>query len=205
MSVAEAISNRIKHMPKGKPFAGNLFLQVGPRTSVDKALSRLVRVGSLERVTRGVYMRPKTSKFVGKVRPSPLSVVRVITRAKGETIQIHGSEAVRRFGLSTQMQVLPTYYTSGTSREIKVGSAVVRLLHASKDRLQHAGTKVGYALTAFHYIGREGLTSKQASKILSDLSSEEVNKLRASKMPEWMRVAISQALKDQECQPPTFN
>lgn len=47
MSVAESISNRIKHMPKGKPFAGAVFAQVGSRTSVDKALSRMVLSGSL--------------------------------------------------------------------------------------------------------------------------------------------------------------
>src|SRR3546814_1736500 len=96
-------------------------------------------------------MRPKMSKYTGRVvRPSPLAVVEVITKANGETIQIHGAEAVRRLGLSTQMQVLPTFYTSGSTREIKVGNAVVRLRHVSKDRLQHAGTTVGVALTALY-------------------------------------------------------
>lgn len=174
MSVAEAISNRIKHMPKGRPFAGNLFAEAGSRTSVDKALSRLVQGGSLERVTRGVYMRPKKSQFTGKVRPSPLAVMEVITKANGETIQVHGAEAVRRFGLSTQMQILPTYYTSGTTREIKVGNAIVRLQHASKDRLQHAGTRVGVALTALHYIGKEGLSAKVVMQVIKGLSSEEL-------------------------------
>jgi len=199
MSVAEAISNRIKHMQKGRPFAGSVFAQVGSRASVDKALSRLVQSGSLERVTRGVYMRPKMSKYTGRVRPSPLTVMEVITKANGEIIQIHGAEAVRRLGLSTQMQVLPTFYTSGSSREIKVGNAVVRLKHASKDRLQHAGTKVGLALTALHYIGKEGLSAKVVSKITNTLSSEELNKLWACKMPEWMRSALSLATKETEC------
>lgn len=203
MSVAEAISNRIKHMQKGKPFAGAVFAQVGSRASVDKALSRLVQSGSLERVTRGIYMRPKLSKYTGKVRPSPLTVMKVITKANGETIQIHGAEAVRRLGLSTQMQVLPTYYTSGSTREIKVGNAVVRLKHASKDRLQYAGTKVGVALTALYYIGKEGLSAEVVSKITNALSSEELNKLLGCKMPEWMRSALSLAAKEIECPRPT--
>lgn len=203
MSVAEAISNRIKHMQKGKPFVCALFAQVGSRASVDKALSRLVQSGTLERVTRGVYMRPKLSKYTGWVRPSPLAVMGVITKASGETIQIHGAEAVRRFGLSTQMQVMPIFYTSDSTREIKVGNAVVRLKHASSDRLQHAGTKVGLALTALHYIRKEGLSAKVVFKITSTLSREELIKLRAYNMPEWMRSALSLADKETERPSPT--
>ncbi|HHV91595.1 MAG TPA: type IV toxin-antitoxin system AbiEi family antitoxin domain-containing protein [Pseudomonas aeruginosa] len=199
MSVAQAILNRFMHMPKGRPFVGAAFAQVGSRASVNKALSRLVQSGTLERVAHGVYMRPKTSKYTGKVvRPSALAVMEVITKANGETIQIHGAEAVRRLGLSTQMQVLPTFYTSGSTREIKIGNAVVRLRHVSKNRLQHAGTKVGVALTALHYLGKEGLSVKVASKIASALSNEELMQLQACKMPEWMRTALSFAAREME-------
>jgi hypothetical protein len=200
MSVSEAISNRVKHMQKGRPFAGAIFAETGPRGAVDKALSRMVKGGALERVTRGVYMRPKASKVLGRVRANPVTVMEVITRAKGEIIQIHGAEAVRRFGLSTQMQILPTYYTSGSSREIKVGNGVVRLRHVSRNRLQHAGSKVGIALTALHYLGREEATESVVSKIVKSLSHEEFQKLRICLMPEWMRSALSQAAKDLECQ-----
>lgn len=197
MSVAESISNRIKHMPKGRPFAGAVFAQVGSRASVDKALSRLVLSGSLERVARGVYMRPKQSEYTGKrVRANPIAVMEAVAKVKGETIQVHGAEAVRRLGLSTQMQVLPTYYTSGSSREIRIGSAVVRLRHVSRLRLQQAGTKVGVALTALLYLGKEGLTELAARKVASSLSKEEFNKLMACKMPEWMRSALVCAAKE---------
>jgi len=197
MSVAESISNRIKHMPKGKPFAGAVFAQAGSRASVDKALSRLVLSGSLERVARGVYMRPKQSEYTGKkVRANPIAVMEVVARTRGETIQVHGVEAARRLGLSTQMQVLPTYYTSGSTREIKIGNAVVRLRHASQQRLQQAGTPVGLALTALLYLGKEGLTAKAVEKITSSLNAADFRKLMACKMPEWMRSALAGSAKD---------
>lgn len=192
MSVAEAILNRLKYMQKGQPFSRVIFAQVGSRAAVDKALSRLVQSGCLERVARGVYMRPKVSTYTGRrVRPSPLSIMSVITKANGETIQIHGAEAVRRLGLSTQMQVVPTFYTSGATRDIKVGNAVVRLRHASSDRLQHAGTKVGMVLSALHYLGKEGLSTQVVSKITNAISGEELLKLRACRMPSWMRSALA--------------
>jgi len=178
-------------MQKGKPFSRAVFVQAGSRASVDKALSLLVQCGSLERVSRGVYMRPKLSKYTGRlVRPSPLTVMEVIAKANGETIQIHGAEAVRRLGLSTQMQVVPTFYTSGVTRDIKVGNAVVRLRHASSDRLQHAGTKVGMVLSALHYLGKEGVSTQVVSRITNAMNGEELLKLRACRMPAWMRSAL---------------
>lgn len=190
MSVAKSIVKRIKYMPKGRPFLGSLFGQSGSRASVNKALSRLVNAGVLERIVRGVYMRPKASKYTGMVRASPLEVVRLMTEASGETIQIHGAEAVRLMGLSTQMQLLPTLYTSGSTRKIHIGNATVRLQHAPKDRFQHAKTKIGIALTALHYIGKESLSLEITSHIQKALSEDEFKTLQACRMPEWMRTAL---------------
>lgn len=193
MSVAESIASHIKHLPKGTPFTIDRFIEAGSRASVDKTLSRLVQAGTLERVARGVYMRPKTSPYVGKVRPSPTTVMMVIAKARGETIQVHGSEAVRLFRLSTQMQMRPTYYTSGTTRDIRVGDAVVHLQHVSQDKLQWAGTQVGLALCALFYIGKNKLNVTMAEAILTRLSAAEISKLLSSRMPAWMREVVRNA------------
>ncbi|WP_253910926.1 DUF6088 family protein [Stutzerimonas zhaodongensis] len=191
MSVAKAILNRVKYMRKGRPFSRKVFAQAGSRAAVDKALSSLVKTGFLERVARGVYMRPKMSIYTGcRVRPNPIDIMLVLAKANGETIQIHGAEAVRRLGLSTQMQVVPTYYTSGTAREIKAGNAVVRLRHVSSAHLQHAGTKVGTVLTALYYLGKKGLSAQVVSKIIDTMNTEELGKLKACRMPGWMRSAL---------------
>lgn len=192
MSVAESIAKRVMHMRKGKPFTKALFAAEGSRTSVNKALSRMTRSGLLERVARGIYMRPKISEYTGRnVRANPITVMETVAKASGETIQIHGVEAIRRLGLSTQMQVLPTYYTSGSTREIKMGNAVVRLRHSSWQRLQQAGTQAGLALTALFYLGKEGMTDQVTGKILCSLSAEEYSKLMACKMPKWMRKVLA--------------
>lgn len=52
-------------MRKGIPFLRTSLASEGTRAAVDKALSRLVSTGVLERVARGVYMRPKQIEFVG--------------------------------------------------------------------------------------------------------------------------------------------
>ncbi|WP_366302286.1 DUF6088 family protein [Pseudomonas atacamensis] len=192
MSVPECISKRIKCMRKGKPFTSAAFAEMGSRTSVDKALSRMVQSGVLERVARGVYMRPKLSEYTGKkVRADPITVMKAVARSRGETIQVHGAEAARRLGISTQMQVLPTYYTSGTTREIKIGNATVRLRHSSWQRLQQAGSQAGLALSALLYLGQKGVTQQIVGKILSSLSAEELSKLMECKMHKWLRKALA--------------
>ncbi|MNG25235.1 hypothetical protein D3C84_1100590 [compost metagenome] len=89
------------------------------------------------------------------------------------------------------MQVLTIYYTSGATRQIHVGNATVHLQHAPKNRFQHAKTKVGIALTALHYIGKEGTSFEVASHVQKALSEKEFKTLQACQMPGWMRTALS--------------
>lgn len=190
MSVSARISDRIKHMPKAHPFCTEYFREFGSRMAVNKAMSRLVEAGVLVRLARGIYMRPKISPYAGSVRPSTSSILRVIARRNRETTQIHGAEAVRQFNLSTQMQVVSTFYTSGSSRELRFGRKTLRLQHVAQVKLQHAGTKVGLALVALFYLGKAGVDSNAVAKIRSRLSPVEFEALQSCQMPKWMKVAV---------------
>lgn len=191
MSVAESIKQRVLRMQWGEPFTNTRFLKLGSRSAVDKALSRLVKEGVIQRVARGVFVRPKKSRFIGNVMPEVSRVIEVIAKDHGETVQVHGAEAARRFKLSTQMPTTPVYYTSGPSREIRVGNLKVKLMHTtSHRRLQHAGKKPGLALSALWYLGKDNINAEAVRRIREGLSTEEFETLRTSKMPAWMACAI---------------
>lgn len=191
MSVNKNVRQRALQMRRGEPFTNGAFLKLGSRASVDKALSRLVEEGVINRVARGVFVRPKKSPYVGEVMPEASRVLEVIARNRGETLQVHGAEAARRFKLSTQMPTKPVYYTNGPSREIRVGKLNVKLVHtANPKRLQHAGEKPGMALSALWYLGKENVGENTIERIREGLSEEEFEILRRSKMPAWMASAI---------------
>jgi hypothetical protein len=191
MSVAESIKSKVLKMQKGEPFATNRFLNLGSRPAVDKAISRLVEGGVIERVARGVFVRPKKSRFVGKVMPDVSRVVEVIAKGHGETIQVHGAEAARRFKIATQMPTKPVYYTSGPSREIQVGNLKVKLMHTSSHRkLQFAGKKSGLALTALWYLGKEQVNGEVVRLIREGLSESEYEQFLSASKPAWMNQAI---------------
>lgn len=99
-SVSVQVAQRVKRLPKGQPFSISRFTGFGTNNAVSKAIARLVKRGELERVYRGIYMRPKPGRYVASARPNPWTLLSLITRQKRLSLQIHGANAVRRFGLS---------------------------------------------------------------------------------------------------------
>lgn len=198
MSTAETIRKSVLREKKGEPFTNRRFFKLGSRASVDKALSRLVKEGVIQRITRGVFMRPKESRYIGNVMPDVSKVVEVIARDYSETIQVHGAEAARRFKLSTQVPTVPVFYTSGLSRELKVGNLTVKLRHASHRKLLLAGKPSGLALSALWYLGKDNVNSNVLSTIRAGLTAEEFEILKNTDMPAWMTNAIEAFGKEAE-------
>ena len=190
MSTAETIRKRVLRARRGVPFTNTRFLKLGSRASVDKTLSRLVEEGVIQRIARGVFMRPKTSRFIGNVMPDVARVVEVMARDHGETIQVHGAEAARRFKLSTQVPTMPVFYTSGPSRELKVGNLTVQLRHASHRKLLLAGKRPGLALSALWYLGKNNVDANVVGAIREGLTAEEFETLKQTDMPAWMAGAL---------------
>ena len=194
MTTAEAVRAAIRKLPKGKPFTNARFLRHGSRGAVDRTLSRLVAGGEIRRVARGVFVRPKVNRYVGAVGPDIHDVVRTVARRNGETLQVHGGEAIRQFRLSTQVPLAPVYHTSGTTRTIRVGRASVRLIHTSNRRLlQFAGEATGLAISALWYLGKERVAPETVAKIAETLRPEDFAKLRTADMPAWMAAAFDAA------------
>jgi len=190
MSTAETIRKRVLRTQRGEPFTNTRFLKLGSRAAMDKTLSRLVEEGVIQRIARGIFMRPKKSRFIGNVMPNVAKVVEVVAKDHGETIQIHGAEAARRFKLSTQVPTVPVFYTSGPSRELKVGNLTVKLKHASHRKLHLAGKRPGLALSALWYLGKNNVNTDVVNTIRQGLTAEEFETLRHTEMPAWMAGAL---------------
>ena len=191
LPVSHLVAQRLKHLRKGRPFSIRCLAELGSSSAISKAVAQLVRRGELERVYRGIYMRPKYSQYTGRVhRPGPWDLVNLIARQNRWKLQIHGADAVRRFGLSTQMPVVPIYYTSGPSQSLFVGKAEIRLVHAAPMVMQSAGTKVGMAISALYYLGKGGATQECIDAIRGGLNPVELTTLLRCKLPRWTRAAL---------------
>lgn len=188
MNTTERIREYVATLPLCKPVTSQAFMEFGSRAAVDQALTRLVKEKVLSRVARGVYVRPKTSRYVGEVPPEPIQVAEAIAAETGSVIQIHGAEAARRMGLSTQVPARPIFYTSGPSRCFALGQMEVLLKHVCPRKLALSGRPAGIALTALWYLGKTAVTLETIAHIGSQLPQGEFEALCASTrcMPGWM-------------------
>jgi hypothetical protein len=188
MTTAEAIRKQIKEIGVGEPFTSTQFKGLGTGASVDQTLSRLVKQGEMVRVSRGVFVRPKESRYVGQVMPEPAKIAQAIAKAHGETIQVHGAEAARLLGLTTQMPLQSVFNTSGPNRELKLGKLQLILKHVAPRKLALSGRPSGLALSALWYLGKEQVSSRTIKTIREKLGLEAFEEFKAEtrSMPAWM-------------------
>lgn len=192
MSTSQAIRDRIASQPAGEPFTPALFAGLGSRAAIDQTLMRLAKAGGIERIAHGLYLVPKIGRFGIKSMPTPEQVARTVAEAEGAKIEIHGAEAARRLGLSTQMPAQVVFQTTGSPHQIRLGKLVVRLQHVAPRKLALAGRPAGQALSALWYMGRSQVTPhmfKQIAKKLPTAEFEALSRAKAS-MPTWMVEAL---------------
>ena len=148
MSVSELVFNRVSRLKRGIPFSIEKFYTLGTNTSVQKAMSRLAKEGKIIRVAKGIYSRPKPL--------ATLSFVKIIAKAEDVAktwAQLHhyklapqGLEAAYRLGLQTQAPIKSIYWTTGPSREFKIGHEVVQVKHTAATKLRWENKPEGMLL-----------------------------------------------------------
>jgi hypothetical protein len=194
MNTSAHIRQYIQKTPRGTPFSSSALLKYGSRASIDKTLSRLTTSKKIVRVTRGVYVRPKINPYIGEVLPEPLSIVKTIAKKTGSTVQVHGAEAIRQFGFTTQVPAHPVFYTTGPSRQFMLGNLEITLKHISPRKLVFPESRVGLAILALWYLSKKQVTPHSIEMIKRKLTRAEFEKFKSSTehMPGWMIEAVVQ-------------
>ena len=197
VSAMQAVRAAVARRTPGEPFTVQELLTEGSRAAVDQALTRLVRAGEVERVTRGVYAVPRVNATLGRRVPVSAEVAaEAIARSAGAAVGVHGAEAARRFGLTTQVPLTSVLTTTGRSRRVVVGGREVGLMHASPRRMALAGRPAGEALAALLYLGQSEVTPEVITQVSRRLTPEEFAALRTAvtAMPAWLADMMRRAV-----------
>ena len=105
---AKKIQNRIGAAPDGTIFIVSDFSDVADSETIRRNLNRLVQAGTLRRILKGVFEKPKFSKLLGEyVAADPDAVAKALARCYHWTIAPCGDTALNMLGLSTQVSCLP--------------------------------------------------------------------------------------------------
>ncbi len=196
MTVSNKIMLKIQKHGRGYIFTPTDFLSFGSRQAIDTALSRLAAQDKIRRLTRGLYDYPKQHQLLGDLMPSLDKIAEAIARDTDSDMQISGARALYLLGLTTQVPAQTTYLTSGRSRDIKIGSVLLKLRHASSKVMAGAGSKAGTILQAIRYLGKNNLNDTMLDKLGSklDCSDKRALKSLARYAPGWAKPSIDYIL-----------
>lgn len=190
MSTANQVIEHIKQTPANKPFAAASLRHLGTADNVRQILNRLALSKKIVRVSRGIFIKPKTptASVTTSIQMSPKEIAKNIAEITGEKLAIHGAEAARLLRLSTQMPLQPSLYTTGRTRKMNINNRIVRLQHVSQKKLTAAGTAAGLAISALWYLGKEHVTLKTIEHVAKQLGTKEFNSIfnHVEYMPAWM-------------------
>ena len=125
-SIENRVLSRIYGRGRGWAFFQKDFSDLGSRTSIDNALTRLQKKGSIRRVMRGLYDYPRFSDLLsGPLSPDMDQVARALARKFRWRIQPSGPSALNLIGLSTQVPGRVTYISDGPNKTYNLGKTIL--------------------------------------------------------------------------------
>jgi hypothetical protein len=121
MKVAAQIREKIKSIPEGEPFGyADLGIEATDFYSAAKALERLRKNGTIKKISKGVFYKPKISAF-GTLPPNYNSILQNYLYEDGKrTGYITGYALYNQMSLTTQMAFTTKIATNRNLKKINL-------------------------------------------------------------------------------------
>jgi hypothetical protein len=97
-----------------------------PRKAVAAALYRLTKEGLIIRVRKGVYYKPRITRF-GTTRPSTARIVEAVLKSRGIKWRPSGLPVYNALGLTTQLSAVSSYDVDRKITSLRQKSSRVRI------------------------------------------------------------------------------
>jgi hypothetical protein len=164
------------------------------RGLVDQVISRMVRGGELQRVSRGLFSLPTMHASLGPLPPATDDIAAAVERSIGVPVTPTGSLALNALHLSTQVPSKPEFLTAGPSRTIYVRNLPIRLKNASARRFRIQNPTVRLIVEALRTLGRDHITAETIGTIRSSISDDDCAALsrHLGDAPVWMQPYLRQ-------------
>ena len=159
---------------------------------VTKLLSEFEKEGLLVRISKGVYLKAKRTRFGVSYPPIEDVVAQVAKRDKAKIFPT-GETAANMLGLSEQVPMRISFLTSGTARDLNIGGRTVELKRAA-----YNNEVVGILVQALRSIGLENVTEEMKAKIPAILAGVEQDRRFESDLklaPAWIEKIIIDQIK----------
>ena len=129
------------------------FLDLGGRDAVDKVLQRLARDGTLRRIDRGLYDRPRTSALTKKPGTADYrKVLDALARRDQLRMLVDGLTAANDLGLTTAVPARVVVHTDARRRSIPLGKLTIQFKPTAPSKLYWAGRPAMRVVQALHWL-----------------------------------------------------
>jgi len=199
MSILKKIEHILEHKKPGGILFILDFLEIGNYDTVRKSLQRLVKKGSLVRLSKGIYYRPKYDKLLGLVYPSAEQIAIAMAQRDKSRIIPTGLYAMYRLGLTTQIPMNVVYLTDGSARKIKIGKQTILFKKTSPKNLSVKNQLNNLIIQGLRATGKDNITPTHISKIKKIiLDTKETNVLHNDilQAPIWVQKIVLGILKE---------
>ena len=168
------ITKRINKSPFGSAFVTSDFTDLAEYETAKKTLARLEKKGTLRRVLRGVYDKPKFSSLLQEyAAPVPDQIAHAIARNYNWIISATGNTALNQLGLSTQVPADWSYISSGPYKEYAFGNVTLTFSHRSNSQMIGMSDTTLLLIQALKAIGQGNTSGADIKQIRRRLSYDD--------------------------------
>ncbi|MHB1454600.1 MAG: DUF6088 family protein [Saccharofermentanales bacterium] len=180
------VKNRLQNARDGTIFVPSDFFDIAEAVKTNKCLNRLVETGELQRVIRGIYVKPRYSALLDRnIPPRTDDIAKAIARNYGWTIVPCGDTALNMLGLSTQVPAVWLYISDGPYKTYEADGIRLKFKHTdSKNEIINISYKAALVIQALKALGQGNVTDKDIFGISKLLTNTEKTQL----LSETMRV-----------------
>ncbi len=179
---------RIRRRKDAWIFSPSDFVDLGSRSAVDKALSRMTAAGLIRRVGHGLYDVPQQHPIVGTTAPSIEMFAKAMAGKVATRLQPTGAYAANLLGLSDQVPAKVVFLTDGRGKRVRLGKLEIVLKQTSPRNMATAGTVSGSVIQALRYLGKDHVNDDTVKRLDRRLSADDRKQLRKDLVyaPAWI-------------------
>ena len=191
----QEIRESILSAEEGSVFSTSDFADIADTNTVRSALYRLIQDGTLRRILKGVYEKPKYSKLLDEyVAADPEAVANALARSYHWTIAPCGNTALNLLGLSTQVTAVWSYISDGPYKTYEWNSTKLEFKHRTNKEITGLSYMTSLVIQALKTLGRSNVTPEviqMLSEKLTDKDKQACLK-EATESTDWVYDTIRQ-------------
>lgn len=191
MDQKETIISRGKNSKRNTIFLPETFLPIDVQYA-SNVLGQLVKDGMLVRVSQGIYLKPKMTRF-GPLMPSLYEIAEIIAKRDHAKILPCGAMAENYLGFSTQEPMNAVYITTGAARKLRIGNRTLTFKYCVPTNFAYKGKTMPILVLALKSIGQANVTDETLATVYGVLKKNPEENTWESDIklaPNWIRKII---------------